>query len=227
MSPSSAQGFSLRVIPGTDFNVLSGQLTGNPNSSISITTTRLRAVMNYTLPGAMRISYLFRILGSTSTINVDADGVTRQGVVLWANVHNACNIYFLSWRTDSRQPAGTSVVEAQSQINPNIVGPINNAQLNSCAGVGYSFLSQPNGTQAKAVSSINIMDGAVHNFTIARLSPVSWRLYTDGALVLTAQDPGAILSVDSNLFALRTDNVMVTLTVQAVYPSGWIRIISH
>src|SRR5439155_2271241 len=104
------------------FFPLSGKMTGNADGSISISVPRLRAVLKQPLI-ARSINYHFRITGPTSTIKVDSDGVTRKGVTLWANVINACNLDFLSCRTDDRVGAGFTVIEAQSQLNPLVTGP--------------------------------------------------------------------------------------------------------
>ena len=188
------------LISASQFTVLSGQMTGNPDNSISINIARLRAVTNGMWPGLNRINYHFRILGDSPTISVDADGVTRKGVVLWADVVNACNLVFLSCRTDSREAAGTTVIEGQTQLNPAITGPITNAQLNSCAGIGYSLLD-------KRVLNINIYDGNWHDFTISR-SPTGFVIQLD-AVPLSLQ----ISLSDTGLYGLRTDNVNVELTV--------------
>jgi len=115
---------------------------------------------------------------------------------------NACNLDFLACRTDSREASGTTVVEAQSQINPLITGLIDSAQLKSCAGQGY-------GSPIKTVSKINIMDGAWHDFRINRLAK-GYGLYLDDKFM--AASLPSVLS-DAGLYGLRTDNVNIELIV--------------
>ena len=120
---------------------------------------------------------------------------------------NACNLDVLACRTDSREASGTTVVEAQSQINPLITGLIDSAQLKSCAGQGY-------GSPIKTVSNTNIMDGAWHSFRIDRIAK-GYSLYLDRELMVVGLP--SIFS-DTGLYGLRTDNVnaelIVTVTVE-------------
>ena len=163
-------------------------------------------------PGVVSASYYFKILGSSPTVGPDSDGVTRQGVVFWVNMQNACNLYFLFWRTDSTKPAGTTVVGAKVQVNPTITSlDVNHSDLIACAGVGYSTISQPDGTPAEISSNLNIMDGNWHNFTVVKLGPERWRLYTDGVFAFEAYDPANNFPIDSNLWGLRLDNVQIQL----------------
>jgi len=163
-------------------------------------------------PGVVSASYYFKILGSSPTVGPDSDGVTRQGVVFWVNMQNACNLYFLFWRTDSTRPAGTTVVGAKAQVNPTITSlDVNHSDLIACAGVGYSTISQPDGTPAEISSNLNIMDGNWHNFTVVKLGPERWRLYTDGVFAFEAYDPANNFPIDSNLWGLRLDNVQIQL----------------
>ena len=118
---------------------------------------------------------------------------------------NACNLDFLACRTDSREAAGTTVVEAQSQINPLVTGPIDNAQLNSCAGLGYA-------PPVKNVSSIDIMDGAWHSFRIDRIAK-AYALYLDDKFMVASLPPRDPILFDTGLYGLRTDNVNIELTV--------------
>ena len=118
---------------------------------------------------------------------------------------NACNLDFLACRTDSREAAGTTVVEAQSQINPLVTGPIDNAQLNSCAGQGYT-------PPIKKVSNIDIMDGAWHTFRVDRISK-GYGLCLDGQFMVATVPPRDPILFDTGLYGLRTDNVNVELTV--------------
>lgn len=118
---------------------------------------------------------------------------------------NACNLDFLACRTDSREAAGTTVVEAQSQINPLVTGPIDNAQLNSCAGLGYA-------PPVKNVSSINIMDGAWHDFRVDRIGR-RYGLYLDGNFMVISPPVRDPILFDTGLYGLRTDNVNIELTV--------------
>ena len=165
-------------------------------------TARLRTVLKRSLFGLGSIKYRFRIRGDSPTVKPDSDGVTRKGVVLWADVINACNLAFLSCRTDSREASGTTVVEGQLQVNPSITGPIDNAQLNSCAGVGYSLVS-------KRVVNIDIMDGNWHEFAVG-ISPVGFEIGLDGQFL---NIPIGLL--DTGLYGLRTDNVNVDVLVEA------------
>jgi len=163
-------------------------------------------------PGVVSASYYFKILGSSPTVGPDSDGVTRQGVVFWVNMQNACNLYFLFWRTDSTRPAGTTVVGSKAQVNPTITSlDVNHSDLIACAGVGYSTISQPDGTPAEISSNLNIMDGNWHNFTVVKLGPERWRLYTDGVFAFEAYDPANNFPIDSNLWGLRLDNVQIQL----------------
>jgi len=186
--------------------VLAGSLSGD--SLLSTSSTRVRAVLNTPIPNAKTLNVHFRILGDSATVKPDSDGVTRKGVTVWANVLNACNLYFLACRTDSRQPSGTTVVEAQEQLNPAITGPISNAQLNSCAGQGYSFMAPP------SFSKTDIMDGQWHDFTIRRTALI-FRLYLDQNLMVEAVPMPNSLT-DTGLYGLRTDNVNIELSVTIV-----------
>src|SRR3989475_9273531 len=200
------------TVPSNNFSVISGSISGLADNSIYANVARVRAAMTSPRPGVVSASYYFKILGSSPTVVPDSDGVTRQGVVFWANMHNACNLYFLFWRTDSTKPAGTTVVGAKVQVNPTITSlDVNHSDLIACAGVGYSTISQPDGTPAEISSNTNIMDGNWHNFTIVKLGPERWRLYTDSVFVFEAYDPANNFPVDSNLWGLRLDNVQIQL----------------
>ena len=127
-------------------------------------------------------------------------------------MQNACNLYFLFWRTDSTKSAGTTVVGAKVQVNPTITSlDVNHSDLIACAGVGYSTIFQPDGTPAETSSTVNIMDGNWHSFTVVKLGPERWRLYTDGMFAFEAYDPANNFPVDSNLWGLRLDNVQIQL----------------
>jgi len=127
-------------------------------------------------------------------VKADSDGVTRKGVVLWADMVNACNLVFLSCRTDSREAPGTTVIEGQLQVNKTITGSIDNAQLLSCAGVGYSLVS-------KRVLNIDIFDGREHDFLV-KIDPSGFQISLDGQAL---DVPIGLL--DTGLYGLRTDNV--------------------
>src|SRR2546425_4856987 len=203
------------TVPVNNFSVISGSMSGLADSSIYANVDRVRAAMTSPEPGVVSASYYFKILGSSPTVGPDSDGVTRQGVVFWINMQNACNLYFLFWRTDSTRPAGTTTVGAKVQANPSITSQtVNNSDLIACAGIGYSTLSQPDGTSAETISNVNIMDGNWHNFTIVKLGPERWRLYTDSVFVFEAYDPANNFLVDSNLWGLRLDNVQIQLYYQ-------------
>src|SRR5207245_2672246 len=194
---------------------LSGISSVCADSSIYTNVDRMRSAMTSPVPGVVSASYYFKILGSSPTVLPDSDGVTRQGVVLWVNMQNACNLYFLFWRTDSTKPAGTTVVGAKVQVNPTITSlDVNHSDLIACAGVGYSTISQPDGTPAKISSNLNIMDGNWHNFTVVKLGPERWRLYTDRVFAFEAYDPSNNFPIDSNLWGLRLDNVEIQLYYQ-------------
>ena len=197
--------FSQQQVRADQLRVLSGSLTGNPDGSITVNTARLRTVLDQPLPNIRSINVRFRILGNSPTVKPDSDGVTRKGVTLWANVLNACNLDFLSCRTDSREVSGTIVVEAQSQINPLVTGPIDNAQLNSCAGLGYT-------PPLKTVSNIDIMDGSWHSFRIDRIGK-GYGLYLDGQFMVATVPPRDPILFDTGLYGLRTDNVNIQLVV--------------
>ena len=203
------------TVPANNFSVISGSISGLADSSIYTNVDRVRAAMTSPVPGVVSASYYFKILGSSPTVLPDSDGVTRQGVVFWVNMHNACNLYFLFWRTDSTKPAGTTVVGAKVQVNPTITSlDVNHSDLIACAGVGYSTISQPDGTPAEISSNTNIMDGNWHNFTVVKLGPERWRLYTDSVLAFEAYDPSNNFPIDSNLWGLRLDNVQIQLYYQ-------------
>ena len=203
------------TVPANNFSVISGSISGLADSSIYTNVDRVRAAMTSPVPGVVSASYYFKILGSSPTVLPDSDGVTRQGVVFWVNMHNACNLYFLFWRTDSTKPAGTTVVGAKVQVNPTITSlDVNHSDLIACAGVGYSTISQPDGTPAEFSSNLNIMDGNWHNFTVVKLGPERWRLYTDGVFAFEAYDPANNFPIDSNLWGLRLDNVEIQLYYQ-------------
>ena len=203
------------TVPANNFSVISGSITGLADNSIYANVDRVRAAMTSREPGVVSASYYFKILGSSPTVGPDSDGVTRQGVVFWANMQNACNLYFLFWRTDSSKPAGTTVVGAKVQVNPTITSiDVNHSDLIACAGVGYSTISQPDGTPAEISSNVNIMDGNWHNFTVVKLGPERWRLYTDGMFAFEAYDPANNFPIDSNLWGLRLDNVQIQLYYQ-------------
>jgi len=200
------------TVPANNFSVLSGSISGLADNSIYANVDRVRAAMTSPDPGVVSASYYFKILGNSSTVVPDSDGVTRQGVVFWVNMHNACNLYFLFWRTDSTKPAGTTVVGAKVQVNPTITSlDVNHSDLIACSGVGYSTISQPDGTPAEISSNTNIMDGNWHNFTVVKLGPERWRLYTDSMLAFEAYDPANNFPIDSNLWGLRLDNVQIQL----------------
>src|SRR5439155_13771281 len=93
--------FVSTTLTADKFTTLSGSMVGTADGGIRVSVPRLRAVLKQPLI-ARSINYHFRITGPTSTIKVDSDGVTRMGVTLWANVINACNLDFLSCRTDDR-----------------------------------------------------------------------------------------------------------------------------
>src|SRR5467141_3351584 len=203
------------TVPANNLSVISGSTTGLADNSIYDNVARVRAAMTSPTPGVVSASYYFKILGNSPTVVPDSDGVTRQGVVFWVNMQNACNLYFLFWRTDSTQPAGTTTIGAKVQVNPSITRhTVNNSDLIACAGVGYSTLSQPDGTSAEIISNVNIMDGNWHNFTIVKLGPEGWRLYADSVFVFEAYDPANNFPVDSNLWGLRLDNVQIQLYYQ-------------
>jgi len=203
------------TVPANNFSVISGSISGLADSSIYTNVDRVRAAMTSPVPGVVSASYYFKILGSSPTVLPDSDGVTRQGVVLWVNMQNACNLYFLFWRTDSTKPAGTTVVGAKVQVNPTITSlDVNHSDLIACAGVGYSTISQPDGTPAEISSNLNIMDGNWHNFTVVKLGPERWRLYTDRVFAFEAYDPSNNFPIDSNLWGLRLDNVEIQLYYQ-------------
>ena len=196
-----------RTLTVDKFIILSGGMTGSSDGSITVNTARLRTVLNESLDNIKTVNVRFRILGDSPSVKPDSDGVTRKGVTLWANMLNACNLDFLACRTDSREPSGTTVVEAQSQINPSIItGPIDNAQLNSCAGHGYT-------PPVKTVSSINIMDGAWHDFRIDRIGS-GYGLYLDDQFMVVALP--SIFS-DTGLYGLRTDNVNIELMLSVEF----------
>jgi len=203
-----------QTIPASQFNVVSGSITGYPNGSIYANIVRVRAAM--TMPSnAISATILFKIYGSSPTVNPDSDGATRQGVVFWTNMQNACNLYFLGWRTDSTKPAGTSVVTSKVQANPSITSTtVTNSDLLACAGIGYTTLVQPNGGVGEIGSNINVMDGNWHNFTIAKLSSTSFKLYIDGTFAFQSYDPANHFPTDTNIWGLRLDNVEVLLTYQ-------------
>ncbi len=220
-NPSVAGSASIQSIPNTirtltvpanNFSVISGSIIGLADNSIYANVDRVRAAMTSPEPGVVSASYYFKILGSSPTVGPDSDGVTRQGVVFWVNMQNACNLYFLFWRTDSTRPAGTTVVGSKAQVNPTITSlDVNHSDLIACAGVGYSTISQPDGTPAEISSNLNIMDGNWHNFTVVKLGPERWRLYTDGVFAFEAYDPANNFPIDSNLWGLRLDNVQIQL----------------
>jgi len=200
------------TVPANNFSVISGSISGLADNSIYDNVARVRASMTSPIPGVVSASYHFKILGNSPTVMPDSDGVTRQGVVFWVNMQNACNLYFLFWRTDSTQPAGTTTVGAKVQANPSITSQtVNNSDLIACAGIGYSTISQPDGTSAETISNVNIMDGNWHDFTIVKLGPERWRLYTDSVFVFEAYDSANNFPVDSNLWGLRLDNVQIQL----------------
>jgi len=203
------------TVPANNFSVISGSITGLADNSIYANVDRVRAAMTSPDQGVVSASYYFKILGSSPTVMPDSDGVTRQGVVFWVNMHNACNLYFLFWRTDSTKPAGTTVVGAKVQVNPIITSiDVNHSDLIACAGVGYSTISQPDGTPTEISSNVNIMDGNWHNFTVVKLGPERWRLYTDSMFAFEAYDPSNNFPIDSNLWGLRLDNVQIQLYYQ-------------
>ena len=203
------------TVPANNFSVISGSISGLADSSIYTNVDRVRAAMTSPVPGVVSASYYFKILSSSPMVLPDSDGVTRQGVVLWVNMQNACNLYFLFWRTDSTKPAGTTVVGAKVQVNPTITSlDVNHSDLIACAGVGYSTISQPDGTPAEFSSNLNIMDGNWHNFTVVKLGPERWRLYTDRVFAFEAYDPANNFPIDSNLWGLRLDNVEIQLYYQ-------------
>jgi PKD domain-containing protein len=203
------------TVPANNFSVISGSITGLPDNSITANVDRVRAAMTAPVSGVVSASYYFKILGSSPIVVPDSDGVTRQGVVFWVNMHNACNLYFLFWRTDSTTPAGTTMIGAKVQVNPTITSlDVNHSDLIACAGLGYSTLSQPDGTPAEISSSINIMDGNWHNFTLAKLGPERWRLYTDNIFAFEAYDPTNNFALDSNLWGLRLDNIQTQIYYQ-------------
>ncbi len=202
-------------VPANNFSVISGSVSGLADNSIYTNVDRVRAAMTSPDPGVLSASYHFKILGNSSTVVPDSDGVTRQGVVFWANMQNACNLYFLFWRTDSTAPVGTTVVGAKVQVNPTVTSlDVNHSDLIACAGVGYSTISRPDGSAAEISSNINIMDGNWHNFTVVKLGPERWRLYTDGLFAFEAYDPANDFPVDSNLWGMRLDNVEIQLYYQ-------------
>src|SRR5207245_355572 len=132
------------TVPANNFSVISGSITALADSSIYTNVDRVRAAMTSPVPGVESASYYFKILGSSPTVGPDSDGVTRQGVVFWVNMQNACNLYFLFWRTDSTKPAGTTVVGAKVQLNPTITSiNVNHSHVIASARVGYSTISQP------------------------------------------------------------------------------------
>src|SRR5438093_11769976 len=168
------------TVPANNFSVISGSMSGLADNSIYTNVDRVRAAMTSAIPGVVSASYYFKILGNSSTVVPDSDGVTRQGVVFWINMQNACNLYFLFWRTDGTQPAGTTMIGAKVQVNPTISSSdVNHSDLIACAGFGYSTISQPDGTPAEIPSNINIMDGNWHNFTVVKLAQI------DGSSILT------------------------------------------
>src|SRR3989442_11777433 len=198
------------TVPANNFSVISGSITGLADNSIYANIDRVRAAMTSATPGVVSASYYFKILGSSPTVGPDSDGVTRQGVVFWVNIQNACNLYFLFWRTDSTKPAGTTVVGAKVQVNLTITSlDVNHSDLIACAGVGYSTIFQPDGTPAEISSNTNIMDGNWHNFTVVILGPERWRLYTDSMFAFEAYDPSNNFPIDSNIWVLRLDNVQI------------------
>src|SRR2546425_6325748 len=208
------------TVPANNFSVMSGSISGLADNSIYANVDRVRAAMTSPDPGVVSASYYFKILGSSPTVGPDSDGVTRQGVVFWVNMQNACNLYFLFWRTDSTKPAGTTVVGAKVQVNPTITSiNVNHSDLIACAGVGYSTISQPDGTPAEISSNTNIMDGNWHNFTVVKLGPERWWLYTDGMFAFEAYDPANNFPIDSNLWGLRLDNVQIQLYYQLTIDS--------
>jgi len=64
------------------------------------------------------------------------------------------------------------------------------------------------------------MDGNWHDFTIVKLGPERWRLYTDSVFVFEAYDPANNFPVDSNLWGLRLDNVQIQLYYQLTITSN-------
>ena len=220
-APLTAVTSQTLTIPANNFSVISGVISGLSDNSITADIARVRATMTSTVQGVVSATYYFKILGSSPTVTPDSDGVTRQGIVFWVNVQNACNLYFLFWRTDSTKPAGTTMVGAKVQVNPNIASTtVTHADLIACAGLGYSTISQPDGSPAEVSSNINIMDGNWHNFTIVKLNPERWLLYTDSVLAFEAYDPANNFPVDSNLWGLRIDNVQVQLYYQLTVSSS-------
>jgi len=208
------------TVPANNFSVVSGSISGLADNSIYANVDRVRAAMTTREPGVVSASYYFKIIGSSPTVGPDSDGVTRQGVVFWVNMQNACNLYFLFWRTDSTKPAGTTVVGAKVQVNPTITSvDVNHSDLIACAGVGYSTISQPDGTPAEISSNVNIMEGNWHNFTVVKLGPERWRLYTDSMFAFEAYDPTNNFPIDSNLWGLRLDNVQIQLYYQLTIDS--------
>ena len=191
-----------QTLTADKFNVLSGAIAANPDGSISVNVSRVRTLLNQPLPGLRSINYHFQVLGDSPTVKADSDGVTRKGVVLWADVINACNLVFLSCRTDSREAPGTTVIEGQLQVNKTIIGTIDNAQLLSCAGVGYSLVS-------KRVLNIDIMDGKQHDFLV-KIDTGGFQISLDGQ---SLDVPIGLL--DTGLYGLRTDNVDANIMIEA------------
>jgi len=191
-----------QTLTADKFNVLSGAIAANPDGSISVNVSRVRTLLNQPLPGLRSINYHFQVLGDSPTVKADSDGVTRKGVVLWADVVNACNLVFLSCRTDDREAPGTTVIEGQLQSNPSITGTIDNAQLNSCAGIGYSVVS-------KRVLNIDIMDGKEHDFLV-KIDSSGFQISLDQqSLDVPIGLP------DTGLYGLRTDNVDANIMIEA------------
>ena len=92
------------------------------------------------------------------------------------------------------------MIEGQLQVNKTITGPIDNAQLLSCAGVGYSLVS-------KRVLNIDIFDGREHDFLV-KIDPSGFQISLDGQAL---DVPIGLL--DTGLYGLRTDNVQAGILI--------------
>ncbi|HYY92407.1 MAG TPA: hypothetical protein VE955_10500, partial [Candidatus Dormibacteraeota bacterium] len=192
------------VLPATSFQVVSGTMSGQSDSSISVSTPRMRAITisPMTVPSVRED---FVITSPTSTLNTDVDGVTRIGMTIWTNVQDQCNQYFISWRSMSNQPAGTSIVSAYLVYNPGLT------TLSQCPGTGFTLLTDT-GTATNAWKSlpIDILDGKQHSLLAVRIAgqTTGFDVYADGSLVFTAVDKSNTLT-DTGLLGARTDNSVV------------------
>jgi hypothetical protein len=135
----------------------------------------------------------FKIDNKLKEPEVDVDGKTRYGVIIWFGYKNRCNHYQLYWRY--QLPDRKTYIGVQVKSNKG------RSDSKSCAGIGY----RPLGKFWKLQTEVDILDGEEHTISIRINDTYDFTVFCDGLDVLHVVDK--LETFDSNKFGFRSDNV--------------------